>query len=130
MTDDASHALLLHHDATKMHRLTQSTHSNKRRRVWQFPDELAPFAERFTPRFLVVATNVRGFIMDDVIPLSHRYKSELDTLVAANGGDAIRVGEPLVLNELRARAKARGVYNLFLPEVWCVRFDSPVVSFV
>jgi len=80
------------------------------------PDALLPYKNKLTPRFFEVRAKVLDFIENVVNPALPTYYSQRDELLKTVDHPT-KCPEPPVLNELRAQAKARGVMNLFLPEV-------------
>lgn len=63
----------------------------------------------FSPRSLELQTRVRDFMETHVIPAEAEYFAQQDAL-------ADRWDSPPIMEELKARAKAEGLWNLFLPE--------------
>lgn len=76
----------------------------------KIPDELLPYKEKLSPRFYEVRKKVIKFMMEDIAPARKAYAKSYATLTN-------KWAEPPMLNELRAKAKARGLWNFFLPEV-------------
>ncbi len=65
-----------------------------------------------SPRAADLAARVRGFVETEIEPMEHGYHREI-TALRESGGDA---WTPLpVLEELKAKARAQGLWNLFLP---------------
>lgn len=58
---------------------------------------------------------VRAFMRDHIAPAEPRYREEVRALCA--GGDWKTWRVPAVMEELKARAKSEGLWNLFLPEL-------------
>ncbi|HEX8152153.1 MAG TPA: acyl-CoA dehydrogenase family protein [Thermoanaerobaculia bacterium] len=58
---------------------------------------------------------VRGFMRDHIAPAEPRYREEVRALCAGADWKTWRV--PAVMEELKARAKREGLWNLFLPEL-------------
>merc|ERR1719469_1003891 len=82
----------------------------------EIPDALQPYKEKLTPRFFEVRAKVLDFIgevINPAIPIAAAQKKELLKTV----DHPTKCPEPPVLNQLRAEARARGIMNLFLPEV-------------
>jgi acyl-CoA dehydrogenase len=80
------------------------------------PDELIPFKERLSPRFFEVRKLMIKFIQEDIVPGGKIYKAQQDELLKTVDHPT-KCPEPPILRELREKAKARGLYNFFLPEV-------------
>eukprot|EP00927_Polykrikos_kofoidii_P049863 TRINITY_DN43874_c0_g1_i1.p1 TRINITY_DN43874_c0_g1~~TRINITY_DN43874_c0_g1_i1.p1 ORF type:complete len:470 (+),score=83.48 TRINITY_DN43874_c0_g1_i1:64-1473(+) len=80
------------------------------------PDALLPYKERLTPRFYEVREAVLDFVRNVVDPAMPRFHEQRNALLK-NVDHPTKCPEPSVLTELRAEAKARGIMNLFLPEV-------------
>jgi len=80
------------------------------------PDALLPYKERLTPRFYEVRGKVLDFVKEVIRPAGPKYQQQRVELLKTVDHH-VKCPEPPVLNELRAEAKARGIMNLFLPEV-------------
>lgn len=80
------------------------------------PDALLPYKERLTPRFYEVRAKVLDFVYGAVHPALPTYASQQAELLKTVDHPT-KCPEPPVLNSLRAEAQARGIMNLFLPEV-------------
>eukprot|EP01065_Artemidia_motanka_P023408 TRINITY_DN27_c0_g1_i1.p1 TRINITY_DN27_c0_g1~~TRINITY_DN27_c0_g1_i1.p1 ORF type:complete len:499 (+),score=208.59 TRINITY_DN27_c0_g1_i1:77-1498(+) len=82
----------------------------------KLPVELAPFKARLSPRFYEMRDKVIKFVIEDILPIRNEYarqrQAEVDKV-----SHPVYAKEPPMLNELRAKAKSRGLYNFFLPEV-------------
>jgi len=65
-----------------------------------------------SPRVQALQARVKAFMDEHVIPAEARFFAEMDAFRAA--GNPWQ--EPAVMDELKARAKAEGLWNLFLPE--------------
>jgi acyl-CoA dehydrogenase len=63
----------------------------------------------FSPRSLELQTRVRDFMETHVIPAEAEYFAQQDAL-------ADRWDSPPIMEDLKAKAKAAGLWNLFLPE--------------
>lgn len=63
----------------------------------------------FSPRSLELQTRVRDFMETHVIPAEEEYFAQQDAL-------ADRWDSPPIMEDLKAKAKAAGLWNLFLPE--------------
>ena len=65
-----------------------------------------------TPRAADLTARVRAFIADEIAPIEHDYQRDL--------AEARRAGDPWrplpVVEELKAKARALGLWNLFLPK--------------
>mmetsp|Transcript_8324 Transcript_8324/g.25877 ORF Transcript_8324/g.25877 Transcript_8324/m.25877 type:complete len:453 (-) Transcript_8324:57-1415(-) len=82
----------------------------------ELPEALLPYKERLTPRFYEVRGKVLDFVnnvVNPALPTWSQQKRELMKTV----DHPTKCPEPPILNTLRAEAKARGIMNLFLPEV-------------
>lgn len=80
------------------------------------PDALLPYKEKLTPRFFEVRGKVIDFVEQVVNPALPTFAQERKELLKMVDHPT-KCPEPPVLNKLRAEAKARGLMNLFLPEV-------------
>ena len=65
------------------------------------PDELRPFAKR-------VYNDVREFVHEEILPKEHE-------LGAQEFDDKLRWTQPAIMEELKSKAKASGLWNLFIP---------------
>ena len=65
-----------------------------------------------TPRVEELRDRVRAFIDDHVLPVELEAMRALDDEVRPGAG----VAYPRIIVELRERAKAEGLWNLFMPE--------------
>eukprot|EP00928_Gymnodinium_smaydae_P039720 TRINITY_DN27066_c0_g2_i1.p2 TRINITY_DN27066_c0_g2~~TRINITY_DN27066_c0_g2_i1.p2 ORF type:complete len:470 (-),score=87.45 TRINITY_DN27066_c0_g2_i1:75-1484(-) len=95
------------------------------------PAELDPFRGRLSQNFFDVRRKIIDFIKEDIIPaqeVASRQHRELVRQVQASrepmpGEDpayarhAVWAASPPIIMQLREKAKARGLYNFFLPEV-------------
>lgn len=82
----------------------------------EIPDALLPYKEKLTPRFFELRAKVIDFVatvINPALPTVHAQRRELLKTV----DHPTKCPEPPIFNELRAQAKARGIMNLFLPEV-------------
>lgn len=61
------------------------------------------------PHVLELKRRVRAFIEEHIIPAEPVYQSQLNDLPS-------RWGKPAVMDELKGKAKAEGLWNLFLPK--------------
>jgi len=75
------------------------------------PDSLLPFKGALSPRFYDTYAKVQAFLRDDILPNYLRYEEQC----SAPGQP--RWVEPPIVAEWTAKARARGLWNLFLPEV-------------
>jgi acyl-CoA dehydrogenase len=65
-----------------------------------------------SPRALDLATRVRAFVDHEIVPVEEHYHRDVEE-IRSSGGDS---WQPLpVLDGLRAEARLRGLWNLFLP---------------
>lgn len=65
-----------------------------------------------SPRGVELLERVRAFISDEISPIEESYRAEVAALRAGSGDP----WTPLpILDELRAKARAAGLWNLFLP---------------
>lgn len=95
------------------------------------PAELEPFRSRLSQNFFDVRKNIINFIKEDIIPAQEVYRKQYreevrkvqtsrepmpgeDPQYARN---SVWAAQPPFAMELRQKAKARGLYNFFLPEV-------------
>jgi len=97
----------------------------------RIPAELEPFKGRLSPNFFDVRKRIIDFIKEDIIPMSSTYgkqrRAEIKKVKESRqpmpGEDPMYAREevwaarPPIEMEMRAKAKARGLYNFFLPEV-------------
>jgi len=97
----------------------------------RIPVELEPFKARLSPNFFEVRKRIIEFIKEDIIPAQDTYRKQNQEEVrkvqtsreALPGQDPsyarseVWAASPPIVMELRQRAKARGLYNFFLPEV-------------
>jgi alkylation response protein AidB-like acyl-CoA dehydrogenase len=96
------------------------------------PAELEPFRGRLSPHFFEVRKKIIEFVKEDVIPMGPSFNAQLQEGVnkvvhsrePLPGEDPAYARHPVwapsqppILHELRQKAKARGLYNFFLPEV-------------
>ena len=95
------------------------------------PAELEPFKDRLSENFFEVRKRIINFIKEDILPAmpvcASQYKEEVqkvkDRKPASPHEDlsytthAVWAASPPIFDELRQKAKARGLYNFFLPEV-------------
>lgn len=95
------------------------------------PVELEPFKGRLSPNFFEVRKKIINFIKDDIIPAqaiyAKQHQEEVQKVMTSrepmSGEDSQYARHPVwaasapVLMDLRQKAKARGLYNFFLPEV-------------
>jgi len=98
----------------------------------RIPAELEPFKGRLSPNFYEVRRKIIDFIKEDIIPNRQLFAQQIEEGIvnvttsreALPGEDPAYArhpvwapSQPAILFELRQKAKARGLYNFFLPEV-------------
>lgn len=97
----------------------------------RIPAELEPFKGRLSPNFYEVRKRIIDFIKEDIIPLAPVYgkqmRAEIQKVKESRqpkpgedpmyAREAVWAARPPIEMEMRAKAKARGLYNFFLPEV-------------
>jgi acyl-CoA dehydrogenase len=98
----------------------------------RIPAELEPFKGRLSPNFFDVRKRIIDFVREDVIPNQSEYNRQMREAIQENaasrqpmpGEDPAYAqhavwarSQPPILYQLRQKAKARGLYNFFLPEV-------------
>jgi len=98
----------------------------------RIPAELEPFKGRLSQNFFDVRKKIIDFVKEDVMPTRGQFVKEIHEGIAKTvatreglpGEDPAYAKHPVwapsqppVLYELRQKAKARGLYNFFLPEV-------------
>lgn len=95
------------------------------------PAELQPFKGRLSPNFFEVRKRIIDFVKEDIMPAQETYRKQhranvkkvQESRVAMPGEDpeytrhSVWAESPAICYELRQKAKARGLYNFFLPEV-------------
>jgi len=95
------------------------------------PAELEPFRARLSTNFFEVRKKMINFIKEDIIPAQDAYRKQMKEEVRKvttsrepmPGEDPqfarhpVWAATPPMQMELRQKAKARGLYNFFLPEV-------------
>jgi len=82
----------------------------------KLPEGLEPFKGKLSARFYEVREAVVKFITEVIIPRSPDYAKARAALESQHQ-NPLEAPQPEMLNELRAEAKKRGLYNFFLPEV-------------
>src|SRR5688572_3730953 len=80
------------------------------------PDELTLLKHRLSPRFFEVRTKVIDFILEEIIPALPAYEEEMKT-VLATVDHPTKAPRPPIVKALQKKAKEKGLYNFFLPEV-------------
>mmetsp|Transcript_69354 Transcript_69354/g.144835 ORF Transcript_69354/g.144835 Transcript_69354/m.144835 type:complete len:458 (+) Transcript_69354:122-1495(+) len=80
------------------------------------PDALLPYKEKLSPRFFEIRDKVLDFVENVVNPAMSTVDAQTAELMKTVD-DPTKCPEPPIMKELRAQAKARGIMNLFLPEV-------------
>lgn len=98
----------------------------------RIPAELEPFKGRLSPNFFEVRKRIIDFVKEDVLPAHEEFARQHRELIAKvqasrehmPGEDPAYARHPVwaesqppILHSLRQKAKARGLYNFFLPEV-------------
>ena len=95
------------------------------------PAELEPFKDRLSQNFFEVRKRIITFIKEDIVPAMPVYSSQCREEVLKLKDrkpaspyedpkythDSVWAASPPIVDELRQKAKARGLYNFFLPEV-------------
>jgi len=82
----------------------------------EIPDALLPYKSKLSPRYFEVRANVIKFIKEACIPATRTWQQQRAELMKTVS-DPLECPMPPILNDLRREAKARGLSNLFLPEV-------------
>jgi len=78
----------------------------------------------YSPRSLALQEQLRAFMAAHVVPAEPRYHAEIDANTAAG-----RRWTPLqLIEELKARARAEGLWNLFLPDSATAQDARPLGS--
>mmetsp|Transcript_19587 Transcript_19587/g.45550 ORF Transcript_19587/g.45550 Transcript_19587/m.45550 type:complete len:455 (-) Transcript_19587:213-1577(-) len=80
------------------------------------PESLLPFKERLSPHFFELRGRVIDFIKEVVEPAGSTYRQQYGELLKTVDHPT-KCPQPPVMEELREAARARGLMNLFLPEV-------------
>lgn len=97
----------------------------------RIPAELEPFKGRLSPNFFEVRRRIIDFVKEDIIPATPEFIQQRTEQIAkvktrqplpgedpAYAQNAVWAeSQPPLLHELRQKAKSRGLYNFFLPEV-------------
>lgn len=95
------------------------------------PAELEPFKERLSPNFYEVRKRIIDFVKDDIIPSQdefhrqmrdsvqevHKHRVPMEGEDPAYAKHEVWAAFPPITEQLRQKAKSRGLYNFFLPEV-------------
>lgn len=95
------------------------------------PAELQPFRGRLSPNFFEVRKKIIDFIKEDIIPIQEtwgkQHREEVRKVQESRqpmpGEDpqyakhSVWAASPPIAMEMRQKAKSRGLYNFFLPEV-------------
>jgi acyl-CoA dehydrogenase len=68
---------------------------------------------RFDTRTAELHERLTDFMQEEVYPVESRFESELAALASGPDGPWVR---PAVIEELKAKARDRGLWNLFLPD--------------
>lgn len=82
----------------------------------ELPDGLLPYKNRLSPHFYEMRGKVLDFVTEVVRPNLPAYTKEKEALLKTVDHPT-KCPEAPIMNKLRAEAKARGIMNLFLPEV-------------
>eukprot|EP01065_Artemidia_motanka_P037531 TRINITY_DN461_c0_g1_i1.p1 TRINITY_DN461_c0_g1~~TRINITY_DN461_c0_g1_i1.p1 ORF type:complete len:443 (+),score=88.21 TRINITY_DN461_c0_g1_i1:77-1405(+) len=80
------------------------------------PDALLPYKGRLTPRFFEAREQLLEFINKDVLPVRAEWRRQRAALEQKAAHPTL-APMPAMHWELREKAKKRGVFNFFLPEV-------------
>jgi len=80
------------------------------------PEGLLPYKTKLTPRFYEVREKVIDYVNEVVIPGSHAWGAQRAELMKTVSHHTL-CPQPPILKQFLAEAKARGIINLFLPEV-------------
>lgn len=80
------------------------------------PDGLLPFKNKLSPRFYEIRSKVIDYVTEVIMPKSRVYGEQRAGLMKTVDHHTL-CPQPPVLKEFNAEAKARGIMNLFLPEV-------------
>jgi len=82
----------------------------------ELPVSLLPYKGRLSPRFFEARKQVLRFIVEDVLPVQKEWQRQYAAL-QAEASHPVFAPMPALHWALRDKAKARGVFNFFLPEV-------------
>lgn len=82
----------------------------------ELPAELLPYKDRLTPRFFEARTKITSFIHDDVLPALPEWWEQRRAL-EKKVDHPTKAAMPAKHWELMEKAKSRGLFNFFLPEV-------------
>lgn len=82
----------------------------------ELPAELLPYKDRLTPRFFEARTQIASFIQDDVLPALPDWREQRRAL-EKTVDHPTKAPMPAKHWELMEKAKSRGLFNFFLPEV-------------
>jgi len=80
------------------------------------PFELLPYKQRFSTRFFEVRRQLLDFIREDVLPAKPKWWQQRSELEKA-ADHPVKAAMPQMHWELVTKAKERGLWNFFLPEV-------------
>ena len=83
----------------------------------ELPDYLLPYKNSFSPQFFKIRKQLTAFIKDVILPSGKEYmtqRAELRKKTVAKGLHPLKTPQPPILDELRAEARKRGLWNFFI----------------